>query len=86
MGAYFMVQYLGGAAWGPLLTGRLSDHFARAAVNGGATAEVARSAGLHQAMYVIPALALLLAAVLWAGALTASRSAPAPKRVVPQLP
>ena len=31
MGAYFVVQYLGGAAWGPLVTGRLSDHFARAA-------------------------------------------------------
>lgn len=68
MGAYFVVQYLGGAAWGPLLTGRLSDHFARAAVNAGATAEAARAAGLHDAMYAIPVLALLLAGVLWVGA------------------
>jgi MFS family permease len=68
MGAYFTVQYLGGAAWGPLLTGRLSDHFASAAETAGATAEAARAAGLHDAMYVIPALSLVLAAVLAAGA------------------
>jgi MFS family permease len=68
MGGYFVVQYLGGAAWGPLLTGRLSDYFARAAANAGAVAETSRAVGLHQAMYAIPALALALAAVLWAGA------------------
>ncbi len=68
MGGYFVVQYLGGAAWGPLITGRLSDHFARAAANAGMAADTARAAGLHQAMYVIPALALALAAVLWTGA------------------
>jgi len=70
MGGYFVVQYLGGAAWGPLVTGRLSDHFARAAANAGMVAEAARAAGLHQAMYAIPALALALAAVLWTGART----------------
>jgi MFS family permease len=68
MGGYFVVQYLGGAAWGPLITGRLSDHFARAAAQAGMAADAARAAGLHQAMYAIPALALALAAVLWAGA------------------
>jgi MFS family permease len=68
MGGYFVVQYLGGAAWGPLLTGHLSDRFARAAAHAGMLAEAARAAGLHQAMYAIPALALALAAVLWAGA------------------
>src|SRR5580658_8704467 len=68
MGGYFVVQYLGGAAWGPLVTGRLSDHFARTAANAGMAADAARAAGLHQAMYAIPALALALAAVLWAGA------------------
>lgn len=67
MGGYFVVQYLGGAAWGPLVTGRLSDHFAHAAVNAGMAAEAARAVGLHQAMYAIPALALALAAVLWSG-------------------
>jgi MFS family permease len=68
MGAYFTAQYLGGAAWGPLLTGKLSDHFARAAQTAGATAEAARATGLHNAMYVIPLLALILAAALAAGA------------------
>jgi MFS family permease len=68
MGGYFVVQYLGGAAWGPLITGRLSDHFAHAAANAGMAADAARAAGLHQAMYAIPALALALAAVLWTGA------------------
>ncbi len=68
MGAYFVVQYLGGAAWGPLLTGSLSDNFARAAANAGAAADAARAMGLHQAMFAIPALAMLLATVLWAGA------------------
>ncbi|MGA3241778.1 MAG: MFS transporter [Bryobacteraceae bacterium] len=68
MGGYFVVQYLGGAAWGPLVTGRLSDHFAHAAAKAGMAADAARAAGLHQAMYAIPALALALAAVLWTGA------------------
>jgi len=67
MGGYFVVQYLGGAAWGPLLTGRLSDHLARAAAAAGTVADAARAVGLHQAMYSIPALALTLALVLWAG-------------------
>ena len=58
------MQYLGGAAWGPLVTGRLSDHFARTAANAGMAADAARAVGLHQAMYVIPVFALALAAVL----------------------
>jgi hypothetical protein len=47
----------------------LSDHFAgqaaRAAGLDGIT-EGARAIGLQQAMYVIPALSVVLAAVLWA--------------------
>jgi MFS family permease len=62
MAAYFVVTYLCGAAWGPLITGRLSDWFAR---RSGLAAEAARAAGLHDAMYVIPALAVVLAGVLW---------------------
>jgi hypothetical protein len=30
--------------------------------------EAAKAIGLHQAMYVVPALALVLAVVLWGGA------------------
>jgi MFS family permease len=62
MAVYFVVTYLGGASWGPLLTGRLSDFLAR---RSGLAAEASRAVGLHHAMYVIPALAVVLAAVLW---------------------
>jgi predicted MFS family arabinose efflux permease len=67
MSAYLMVSYLCGASFGPLLTGRLSDRFARAAVDAGAAAEAAKAIGLHQAMYVIPVLCVMLSAVLWRG-------------------
>jgi hypothetical protein len=57
------------AAWcWPLLTSGLSDRFAREAAGSGALTEAARAIGLHQAMYVIPALSVALAATLWAGA------------------
>jgi MFS family permease len=62
MAAYFVVTYLGGASWGPLVTGRLSDFLAR---RSGLAGEAARAIGLRDAMYVIPALAVVLAAVLW---------------------
>jgi MFS family permease len=68
MAGYFMAMYLCGASFGPLATGGLSDHFAREAAGAGAVTEAARAIGLHQAMYVIPALAVALAATLWAGA------------------
>lgn len=67
MAVYFMAMYLCGAAFGPLLTGRLSDVLARRALEAGAAAEAARAIGLHQAMYVIPVLSLALALALWAG-------------------
>lgn len=72
MSAYLMVSYLCGASFGPLLTGRLSDGFARAAAARGVALESAKAAGLHSAMYSIPVLCLLLALVLWRGG--ASRS------------
>jgi MFS family permease len=68
MAVYFMAMYLCGASFGPLVTGGLSDHFAREAAGSGAVTEAARAIGLHQAMYVIPALSVALAATLWAGA------------------
>jgi MFS family permease len=67
MGTYFMAMYLCGASFGPLVTGGLSDHFARAAADAGVITEAARALGLREAMYLIPALSLALAAVLWAG-------------------
>jgi MFS family permease len=67
MSVYLLVTYLCGAAFGPLVTGRLSDAFARSAAGVGAVTEAAKAVGLHQAMYAIPVLSALLAAVLWAG-------------------
>src|SRR5262249_35768509 len=49
MAGYLLVTYLGGAAFGPLLTGMLSDHFAQE-VSGGVITESARAIGLHHAM------------------------------------
>jgi len=73
MAIYFLAMYLCGASFGPLLTGRLSDYLARhAALAAGAAAigEAHRAIGLHQAMYVIPALSAALALVLYAGSRT----------------
>lgn len=66
MATYYLAMYLCGASFGPLVTGRLSDHFARLAANGGMAPEAARAIGLHEAMYLIPACSVVLAAVLWA--------------------
>jgi MFS family permease len=70
MAIYFLFMYLGGASFGPQLTGKLSDHLAhRAAMAAGSPAvnEAAKAIGLQQAMQVIPVLCLALAVVLWAG-------------------
>ena len=68
---YLLVTYLAGGAFGPLATGALSDRLARLAAGSTAVTEAARATGLHQAMYLVPAMALVLAAVLWAGAKSA---------------
>jgi len=76
MALYFFAMYVLGASLGPLVTGSLSDHFAkRAMLAAGATAmnEQYKGAGLHSAMYVIPLLCLLLAVVLFAAALAMPR-------------
>jgi hypothetical protein len=51
-----------------LVTGRLSDHFARQAAGSLPITEAAKAAGLHQAIYIIPFLSVVLAAVLLAAA------------------
>jgi MFS family permease len=76
MAVYFLVMYLGGASFGPLLTGNLSDRMARrAAAAAGAPGvnEAFKAIGLQQAMLIIPALSLVLAAVLWFGSRTIRR-------------
>jgi len=79
---YLLVTYLGGAAFGPLLTGMLSDRLARHAAGTAAVTEAAKAIGLHEAMYVVPALAVVLAVVLWGGARAMREKSPL-KRVKP---
>ena len=75
MSVYLLATYLGGASWGPLATGRLSDWLARASGLGG---EPARASGLHGAMYVVPGLAVVLAGILWMADRSKARRGSAP--------
>ena len=71
MAIYFCAFYVFGASFGPPITGMLSDHLSRKAMTAaGAVAmtEQFKAAGLHQAMYLIPLLCLVLAIVLLAAA------------------
>ena len=52
MAVYLMAMYLGGASFGPLVTGVSERSLARGArPDRGAITEAARAIGLHQAMY-----------------------------------
>jgi MFS family permease len=76
MAVYFFAMYLLGASLGPVGTGWLSDRLAaRAAAAHGTAAltEAFRAEGLHQAMYVVPALNAVLALVLLSGSRAAVR-------------
>jgi len=76
MALYFFAMYVLGGSFGPPVTGMLSDHFARRAMlaAGAATVgEAQRAAGLHSAMYVIPAVSLTLAFVLYAASRTVAK-------------
>lgn len=82
MAIYFFAMYMLGASAGPVTTGWLSDYMARrAALVAGVVSlsvpESFRAAGLYHAMFALPALALLLAAVLFAGAATTARDSDA---------
>jgi MFS family permease len=70
---YFCFMYILGASGGPYATGALSDHFAhKAMLDAGATTmnETFKAIGLHNAMYIIPILALAAAVVLFAASRT----------------
>jgi MFS family permease len=70
---YFCFMYILGASMGPVGTGLLSDHFAHKAMvdaGAGSMTEAFKATGLHNAMYIIPILALAAAAVLFAASRT----------------
>jgi MFS family permease len=73
MSIYFMFMYMGGASFGPLLTGNLSDRMARRAAAGAPMTEAFKAIGLQQAMIVIPILSLALGMVLYMGSRTIAR-------------
>jgi hypothetical protein len=68
MAVYLVVTYLGGASWGPMVMGRVSDVLAKQAAGAGPITEAARAAGLHGAMYIIPTTAVTVSLVLWVAA------------------
>jgi MFS family permease len=80
MALYFFAMYALGGALGPVVVGRLSDGWARAAAlasgvtpSSAAAFEPFRAEGLRSALLVLPALSLLLALVLLAGSRTVAR-------------
>jgi len=77
MAIYFFAMYVLGASFGPLATGMVSDFFTHRAATAAGLAGAAgkalepyRGIGLHSAMYLVPALSVLLALVLFAGSRT----------------
>ena len=73
MAFYFMAMYLGGASFGSVITGNLSDRMARNAATAAGFSvitEAAKATGLQQAMFIIPVMAIALALVLYAGSRT----------------
>jgi predicted MFS family arabinose efflux permease len=73
---YFFGQYVLGAAFGTAIMGALSDYFANQAMVAAGAAVLApehSAQGLHNAMFVIPALMLLCAGSLFGAAATVVR-------------
>jgi MFS family permease len=73
MAIYFCAMYLLGAVLGPVATGWASDHYAREAARVAGSREVTelhKAIGLHDAMYLIPALNVALVVVLFAASRT----------------
>lgn len=70
VGTFIFLATIGAAA-GSVLAGLLSDRFAAAAAVGGASAEIARSIGLQQALAIVVPGALLVGAVGYAAAVLA---------------
>jgi MFS family permease len=80
MATYFCAMYLLGASMGPLLLGKLSDHYTIAAAAGAGVSEMTpaalepfRGVGLHQAMYIVPILNLVLTACMFIASRTVPR-------------
>ncbi len=74
MAIYFFGMYLFGGSLGPAAIGRISDYRAhRAAGPGADVTDLHKAIGLHDAMYLVPALNVLLVLVLFAASRTVKR-------------
>ncbi len=80
MSIYFMAMYLLGGALGPYVVGSISDYFTRKAATAAGIVELStgalepfRASGLQSAMYIVPALCVVLAAVLFAASRTVTK-------------
>jgi len=80
MAVYFFAMYVLGASLGPYGTGLLSDLFTKRAAAAAGITEMSQAAlepfradGLHNAMFIIPILAAILAGVLFAASRTVSK-------------
>ena len=82
MAIYFFAMYCLGGVLGPVATGWVSDHLARraAAADGAETVtELHKAVGLHDAMYLVPALNAALVVVLFAASQTVTRDMQRPR-------
>ncbi|MBS1979403.1 MAG: MFS transporter [Bacteroidetes bacterium] len=76
MALYFFAMYLLGGSIGPVITGYLSDHYAKQAMQAAGAIEMTeafKAEGLQSAIMVIPAVCLALAVVLFAGSTTVKK-------------
>jgi len=80
MALYFFAMYVLGASLGPYGTGLVSDFYTARAASAAGTINLTRQAlepfratGLHSAMYIIPALGVLLTLVLFAASRTVTK-------------
>lgn len=80
MALYFFAMYVLGASFGTWAVGYASDHFTRAAAEAaglagaqGRALEPFRAAGLRAALFLLPALGVLLSLVMWAASRTVGR-------------
>jgi MFS family permease len=73
MAIYFCAMYFLGAVLGPVATGWASDYFARqaaTAAGSSAVTDLHEAIGLHDALYLVPALGAILVVVLFAASRT----------------
>ncbi len=73
MAVYFFAMYLLGGSFGPVITGVLSDYFARQSMLGAGSdviSDAHRASGLHAAMFSLPIVLGLLSIVLFAASRT----------------